>query len=76
MSKGIKCPYCGKSHYMEGRKETTLAYYPQIYKDDVNVNQDMNITTVYCYCLECNKTFKYKIQRGEIISVNGEQKNE
>ena len=52
-----KCPHCGASHYMEGSSMTTLAYYPPIWKDGVNINPDRNKTTTHCKCLNCGGEF-------------------
>lgn len=53
----IKCPHCGASYYMEGSSVTTLAYYPPIWKDGVNINPDCNTITTHCKCLNCGKEF-------------------
>lgn len=55
----IKCPYCDESYYQELYSTKTALYYPPIYKNGVNINPDMNMTTVYCHCLNCNKDFSY-----------------
>lgn len=60
----IKCPYCGKSHYEEGFSTRTAMYFTPIIKDGVNINEDRNITTTRCKCLECNKYFNIKEQAG------------
>lgn len=65
----IKCPHCGKSHYMELGGFRTAGYYPAVYKDGVNVNPDRNISTTTCQCLECYEYFQYKEQQEKIIDV-------
>ena len=55
----IKCPYCDESYYQELHSTKTALYYPSIYKNGVNINPDMNMTTVYCHYLNCNKDFSY-----------------
>lgn len=57
LKSNIKCPYCGASYYIEGSSMTTLANYPPIWKDGVNVNPDRNKTTTHCKCLSCGKEF-------------------
>lgn len=57
MSSDTKCPHCGESFYTEMRSWTTLAGYPPIYKDGVNINPDRNKSTTHCKCLKCNKEF-------------------
>lgn len=49
------CPKCGKSYYQEGTSSTTLAYFPPIYKDGININPDKNTTTTELICLECGE---------------------
>lgn len=56
----IKCPHCGESYYMENYSTRTLAYYPPIYKNGVNINPDRNTTTAYCTCMSCGKDFTYE----------------
>lgn len=53
------CPHCGESYYIENNRMTTLAYYPPIWKDGVNINQDRNKSTVNCTCMNCGKEFSY-----------------
>lgn len=53
----IKCPHCGESFYTETSSWTTLAGYPPIYKDGVNINPDQNKSVTHCKCLKCNKEF-------------------
>ena len=54
-----KCPHCGASYYMENYHESTLKYFPPIYKNGVNINPDRNIHTTHCTCMECKKDFSY-----------------
>lgn len=49
-----KCPNCGKSYYSTSAGYTTLAYYPPIWKDGININPDRNTTTCEATCQECN----------------------
>ncbi len=57
LKSNIKCPHCGASYYMEGSSRTTLANYPPIWKDGINVNRDYNKTTTHYTCLSCGKEF-------------------
>lgn len=52
-----KCPHCGESYYTEMFSTSTAVYYPQVYKDGVNINPDMNTSTIHCKCLNCHKEF-------------------
>lgn len=65
----IKCPNCGASHYMEGPSQRTLVYYPPIWKDNINTNPDMNVTTTEAHCLECNFDFEIKEQNGKTWTI-------
>ena len=63
----IRCPYCGQSHYSVETSQTTLVNYTPVYKDEVLVDRDNNITTKSCHCSSCDKDFILK------SSVNGWQ---
>lgn len=63
----IKCPKCGESYYKECYSTVTAVYYPPIYKNGININPDKNITTTVCQCINCNNTFNYRTQCGEIL---------
>lgn len=52
-----KCPYCGESYYTEHYTTITTMYYPPIYKNGVNINQDRNQSTTHCTCMNCGKEF-------------------
>lgn len=67
----IKCPHCGASHYSEGPSECTLAYYPPIWKDGINVNPDRNTTTTRAHCCECHYDFVIKECAGEVWTEEG-----
>lgn len=68
----ITCPNCGKSHYSQGHSTRTAVYYPPIWKDGINVNPDMNITTTYAHCCECHYDFIIKEQGSKIWTELGE----
>lgn len=53
----VKCPHCGESYYTEMFSTSTAVYYPPVYKDGVNINPDMNTSTIHCKCLNCHKEF-------------------
>ena len=55
----VKCPHCGESYYMENYTTTTAMYFPPIYKDGVNINQDRNKSTTYCTCMNCGENFSF-----------------
>lgn len=54
------CPHFGKSYYQERYSMTTAMGWVPIYRDGVLMNSNPNITTTYCYCLNCGKEFSYK----------------
>lgn len=56
----IRCPHCGESYYMENYSDCTAMYFTPIYKDDVNINPDKNITTTHCTCMNCGKDFSFE----------------
>ena len=64
ISNVIRCPYCGESYYEEMYSEMTTAYYPPIYKDEVNINPDRNTTTTKYLCNKCGEIFK--VVNGEV----------
>ena len=51
------CPYCGGDFYRYDYSESTMVYYPPIYKNGINVNPDQNKKTSYYTCLNCGKQF-------------------
>ena len=67
----IICPHCGASHYSESYSSCTAVYYPPIWKNGVNVNPDMNITTTRAHCYECNYDFIIKYQNGKVWTEEG-----
>lgn len=54
-----KCPNCGESYYRENYSTITAVYYPQIYKNGVNINSDRNQSTTHCTCMNCGKDFSF-----------------
>ena len=55
----IKCPYCGKSHFIINSAISTLVYVPTIISEGkVEQQSDPNKTTYNCTCLECYKDFE------------------
>ena len=55
----IKCPHCGKSHYSEDYHTSTAMGWTPIVKDGVRYDEDPNIHTTYCTCLECGGEFSF-----------------
>ena len=55
----IKCPYCGKSHYITKYSTSTCMYFAPEFIDGVQVSHDRNIITVHCECCECGGLFNY-----------------
>ena len=49
----IKCPKCGAKYFTVGPSVSTLAYYPPIIKDGVNINPDRNKAVTTYTCCEC-----------------------
>jgi len=54
-----KCPYCGESYYQENYSTTTAMYWTPIFKNGELINENPNITTTYCTCCNCGKSFSY-----------------
>lgn len=54
------CPHCGKSYYAEQYSCSTLLWWVPIYKDGVLMNHNPNVTTTYCYCLNCGQDFSFE----------------
>ncbi len=55
----IKCPYCGKSHFIINSATSTLVYVPTIISEGkVEQQSNPNKTTYNCTCLECHKDFE------------------
>ena len=52
--------HCGKSHYAVHYSVSTLVGWTPIYKDGVLMNQNPNVTTTYCNCLNCGQDFTFK----------------
>ena len=61
----IKCPHCGKSHYREDYMTSTAMGWSPIVKDGVRYDEDPNIHTTHCTCLECGGEFTFD-NRGDI----------
>ena len=55
--KWLVCPYCGDDFYRYDYSESTMVYYPPIYKNGINVNPDQNKKTSYYTCFNCGKRF-------------------
>ena len=53
----IKCPYCKKSRFVMGFMTSTCMYCPPVYDNGKIVQNDRNIHTQECECLECGKKF-------------------
>lgn len=64
----IRCPACGESYYTVLYSMQTAMYYPPIYKNGVNINPDMNTTTITCSCCNCGREFSYQTRGGEVVS--------
>lgn len=54
------CPNCKKSYYEELYSTCTAMYWTPIYKDGVLINENPNITTVHCRCVNCGKEFSFE----------------
>jgi len=55
----IKCPHCGKSHYAENYHTSTAMGWTPVVKDGVRYDEDPNIHTTHCTCLECGGEFAF-----------------
>ena len=67
----IRCPHCGASYYSTGPCMRTAVYYPPIWKDGINTNPDMNVTTTEAHCYECHYDFIIKEQGGKEWAEEG-----
>lgn len=65
----IKCPNCGKSHYVKHYSTSTALGWIQEYENDIPINSNPNVTTTYCTCCECRHDFFYTEQYGEIQEI-------
>lgn len=54
----IKCPKCGAKYFEVGPSCCTLAYYPPIIKDGVNINPDRNECVTTYTCCECGHRWR------------------
>lgn len=54
-----KCPHCGESYYQENYSTCTCIGWTPVYKNGVLMNENPNITTTYCTCCNCGKSFSY-----------------
>lgn len=61
----IKCPHCGKVHYTEDYHTSTAMGWSAIVKDGVRYDEDPNIHTTHCTCLECGAQFAISTCRGK-----------
>ena len=53
----MKCPNCGKSHYLEtGGTSTCVMWYPE-FKDGKQINKNPNTITMNYECCECGAHF-------------------
>ena len=66
------CPNCGESYYAVRYSTATAMYYPAIYKDGKNINNDANIETTYATCCNCHHDFSVREQFGQIIGTTDE----
>ena len=66
------CPNCGESYYAVRYSTSTAVYYPAIYKDGKNINNDANISTTYVTCYNCHHDFSVREQFGQIIGTTDE----
>ena len=65
----IKCPNCGKSHYIQHYSTTTALGWVQEYENGVPLNSNPNVSTTYCTCCECHHDFFYTEQYGEVQEI-------
>ena len=71
----IKCPHCGKSHYSEDYHTSTAMGWTPIVKDGVRYDEDPNIHTTHCTCLECGGEFSFN-NKGDIIKGMSKEEKE
>ena len=55
----IKCPHCGESYYAEKYSVSTVLGWTPVYRNGKLINENPNITTTHCTCLNCHKDFSY-----------------
>lgn len=65
----IKCPHCNASYFQENYSVSTALGWVPVYKDGVQVNDNPNVTTTFCTCLNCSHQFSYKVNCGIIIDI-------
>jgi Zn finger protein HypA/HybF involved in hydrogenase expression len=62
----IKCPKCGKSHYMIRGNRQTCLYNPMVVGANGNLlMNDSNIYMTDCECLECGEKFEVDSRYGK-----------
>lgn len=66
MGEELKCPVCGSMNYAIEHMDTTLVNTMPIVKNGQMVNDDINIHTMHCACLECDAKFDICTQNGII----------
>lgn len=59
----IKCPNCDESYYQENYSITTCLGWTPIYKNGVLINENPNVSTTYCTCLNCGNNFSYSSRK-------------
>jgi len=55
----VKCPRCGESYYQEDYSTCTCIGWAPIYKNGVLINENPNVSTTHCTCLNCGNHFTY-----------------
>lgn len=71
----IKCPHCGKSHYSEDYHTSTCMGWTPVVKDGVRYDEDPNIHTTHCTCLECGCNFSFD-NKGNITKRMSKEEKE
>lgn len=65
----IKCPYCNASYFQENYSVSTAVGWVPVYKDGIQINDNPNVTTTFCTCLNCSHNFSYRVNCGKIIDI-------
>lgn len=72
----IRCPYCGKSHYVVNYTTSTLLGWLPTFVDGVQVNDNPNHISQHCTCCECDGDFSVDANTSEVFKVMSPKEKE
>lgn len=61
----FECPNCHSHKWIDHGTASTLAYYPPIYENGININPDKNIHKTIAECGECHRIWEIRQRYGE-----------